>query len=187
MEKIISPLYMLPPIDWFIKHHNLDEITLINDDLIPNSSLRNHFKINSANGIQKIIIPLNYNSRKLDYQNVKTEDSSIWLKKTFKAIKSTYNNSPYYELLEFELQQIFVLNHQNLFQLNNELLKWIFKLLELSIKINVITQNSQEFISEKYSVNYYQTFPKNDIYQSELSILDLIFNEGKDSIKYLSR
>ena len=123
-----------------------------------------------------------------------------WALKHWRAIESAYNSSPYFLYYKDEVEAILNEQHAALIDLNMDILTFVFK--KLKVKKEVIL--SDDYISQigEGTIDYRNHFsPKNKEllslpeydqvfedrcgFQSDISILDLIFNLGPDSLGYL--
>jgi hypothetical protein len=168
-------------------------------------SYRNRCIIYGANGKLSLSIPL---KKGLDLKSKITEIeidyTEDWQKNHFKSIESAYRHSPFYEYYIDEFEKFFTTKYNTLFELNSEILNTIFDILELESNV----QFSDEFLSShkdafdfRNSINpksrlnkhdnnfnptkYIQVFGEKHGFIPNLSILDLIFNEGPNSYNYL--
>ena len=124
-----------------------------------------------------------------------------WKTKHWRAIGSAYNSSPFFEFYCDELKEVLFKEYSSLANLNKALLEHICN--ELGVTSNVITSETYINIkdseldlrstlnpkktfkgSETYP-RYIQIFEAKHGFQSNLSILDLLFHEGPESLNYL--
>ena len=157
--------------------------------------------IATANGLLGLTVPVVRTNGNHTY----TKDMAIcynenWALKHWRAIESAYNSSPYFLYYKDEVEVILNKQHATLIELNMDILAFVVK--KLKVKKEVIL--SDDYISQigEGTIDYRNHFsPKNkellslpeydqvfeDRYgfQSDISILDLIFNLGPDSLGYL--
>ena len=188
---IVLPSAYLAPISYyyFLKK-NKEAIIDIHENFVKRS-IRNRAYLLGPNGHILLTVP----KRKTMFRSMnKTEIFTInkWTSKHWKAITSCYNSSPYFKYYKDDFENIYSCKHNYLFELNKKLNDLILDILK--IKCNciysdgyVITQNKEmDFRDHKYlqQYNYSKVFKEYDN-KIELSIIDLIFNLGPDSNKYL--
>ena len=160
---------------------------------------RNRCVIMSANGPQKLIIPVRKNKKEneilYDYK-VKIDDTQNWKVKHWKSIQNAYRSSPFFEFYEEGFFKVFFNNEKLLYCFNINIISHINKIM--GVKKNIEISN-RKISHEKYDVKlmnikkyfYYNVTPYNQVFMSKfkfipnLSILDLIFNMGPKSINYL--
>lgn len=161
-------------------------------------SFRNRFEIQSANGNLTLSIPVKKsNELKTPISEVCIDYTENWQKNHLKALESAYKNSPYYEYYIDDFIDFLNKKHENLLEHNTQLTHLIAKTIGIKTKIEFtqeffpIYENSQDFRNSIHpktkmqkidtyfqAVKYYQVFENKFPFAPNLSILDLIFNEG---------
>ena len=188
---IVLPSAYLAPISYYyFLNKNKEAIIDIHENFVKRS-IRNRAYLLGPNGHILLTVP----KRKTMFRSMnKTEIFTInkWTSKHWKAITSCYNSSPYFKYYKDDFENIYSCKHNYLFELNKKLNDLILDILK--IKCNciysdgyVITQNKEmDFRDHKYlqQYNYSKVFKEYDN-KIELSVIDLIFNLGPDSKKYL--
>lgn len=161
-------------------------------------SYRNRCEIYSANGKLALSIPVIKNNRSL-VKEVLIDKRTNWKANHWKAIFSAYNSSPFFEYYCDDLKEVFFSEYKLLHELNQALFKHIcFEIgieswLEYSdeyIEADSSTKDYRAVLSPKktalnYLPRYVQTFEEKHGFISNLSILDLLFHEGPESLTYL--
>jgi hypothetical protein len=132
-------------------------------------------------------------------KNVEIEYAFDWQNKHLKSLQNSYRSSPYFEFYEDDLIPLFE---------NKEkyLLDFLFKTQELSfemLQLDIDFTMTEEYLlyypadqdyrflenpksKEKFPVNKYtQVFEAKHGFLPNLSILDLLFNEGPNAINLL--
>ena len=118
----------------------------------------------------------------------------------WRAIYAAYQASPYFLYYKHELEFIFRNKHKLLFDLNLEITKKLCQIIGIKTQINIteefVKQGSQKNdhrfdISPKVNPTienfpaYVQVFSDRHGFIKNLSILDLLFNLGPDTLNYL--
>ena len=122
--------------------------------------------------------------------------SEPWQKIHWKTIISCYNSSPFFDFYRDKFEEIFQRKDKYLLDLNNQSLLLIKSILKINNNINFsekfqndpkdIDLRSCKFISD--SINKYdQVFSSKYGFIENLSIIDLIFNLGPESVDYLNQ
>lgn len=185
------PLYFAPPIAWFtiaLKHSN---ITLINDQKFPKQTYRNRFDYGSFQGVKTFSLAINGATKNNEFTAVEIDTKTNWIKPLIQTLKTTYGNSPFYEYYGYKFEDIINKNHTHLWQLNLEILSLIYSILKVDFNYNIMTSSSKEIeplelaIQKLETKSYYQVFNTSQKFIPNLSILDLIFNEGPESYYFL--
>ena len=168
-------------------------------------SYRNRCEILSANGKLSLSVPLiTGKDQKTPIRDVKIDYQTNWQKQHFKSIESAYNSSPFFEYIIDDFLFVFEKKETYLFDLNLKILEQ----LKPYLLINKPIQLSSNFIEEasfnykntihpktkmqKYDAtfkpqSYYQTFNDKFDFIPNLSILDLLFNEGTQAVSILKQ
>jgi len=199
MDILIHPTYF-PSISHFVAMAKADVITFEVEDNFQKQTNRNRMYIYSPNGIQLLNIPVKHNEepgRQL-FKDVKIEQAFDWRKQHFKSLEAAYRASPFFEYFEDDIRPIFEKKHIFMMDLNFQALEVITSCLGMDLNI----KTTDEFILEpkdvpdyRYLVNgkkdksefesYTQVFDDKHGYINNLSILDLLFNEGRYAMDYL--
>lgn len=168
-------------------------------------SYRNRTKILSANGELALTIPVKKWQDQANVKDIEISYAEDWQKQHWRSITSAYKNSPYFDFLEDELRSFYETEYQFLHEYNTEQLKWIVKAFRLKKEIAYSTEyiktnfdlDLREEIHPKKEITdkelkallekpYYQTFSDKMGFVPNLSVLDLIFNEGIKGHVYLN-
>jgi hypothetical protein len=174
---------------------------------------RNRAVILGGNGPITLVVPVvKGRGSKILIKDLKVSYEMNWQRNQWQTIISAYNSSPYFEYYKDDIQPFFEKKIKYLLDLNQTINETICELLE--IENNTILTNDfekvpkehlnfREIISPKNKTlpdpsfkptEYTQVFSDKFGFTSNLSILDLLFNEGpnsytilKNSFKNLSR
>ena len=208
MKSIQLPLILstsyLPPIEYFTSIINSKEVIIEKKESYKKQTYRNRCEVYSSNGKLDLSIPI----IKINGHNTRTEDIRIsykynWQKKHWRAIESAYNSSPFFLYYKDDLRKFFTEKYESLIDFNFDLLMVLFEMLEIKPKIkfsnefiksydensidkrNIISPKNNNNSSENFPA-YTQVFDTKLGFIPNLSIIDLIFNEGPNAIEYLN-
>ena len=178
---------------------NASELVFEVEDNFQKQTNRTRANIYSPNGIQILNIPVKH-SKEIHQKtkDVQIENDFDWQKQHLKSLEAAYRSSPFFEYFEAELQPIFSKKHTFLMDLNMESIELCFKFLRLSKTF----EKTQEYFREPTETldlrkladgkkdssqfhTYKQVFDNKHGFLNNLSVLDLIFNEGKFALEYL--
>jgi hypothetical protein len=176
-----------------------DSITFEVEDNFQKQTNRNRTYIYSPNGIQLLNIPVKHTKeRHQKTKDVRLETAFDWQKQHFKSLEAAYRTSPFFEYFENELTPIFNKKHIFLMDLNFETMEIISKCLRMKFDFKRTTEYFHEvsnytdfrpLVNGKKEImlfeNYTQVFGEKHGFINNLSILDLLFNEGKFALDYL--
>ena len=200
MNIIIHPTYF-PSISHYIAMLQADLVTLEMEDNFQKQTNRNRMYIYSPNGVQLLNVPVKHAVEKHQkYKDVRIENDFGWQKNHFKSLEAAYRTSPFFEYFEDDFRPLFEKKHEFLMDLNLE----VFQLVNDSLGINIQPQKTTEFFHEvsdytdfRHLVNgkkdttqideYTQVFNEKHGFINNLSILDLLFNDGRYAVDYLKK
>jgi hypothetical protein len=200
MNTLLHPTYF-PSISHFVAMAQSEEITFEVEDNFQKQTNRNRTYIYSPNGIQLLNIPVKHS--KLSHQKTKDiqiENDFDWQKQHFKSLEAAYRSSPFFEYFEDEIRPIFEKKHNFLLDLNFETLDFITKSMRLKLDYKTTVEYFHEVDSNKVTdfrflangkkdnsifESYTQVFDDKYGFINNLSVLDLLFNEGKFALDYL--
>ena len=161
---------------------------------------RNRTKILGPNGILNLTIPVIHSQKnRLLYKDVKIKNTENWQLNHWRSIETSYNSSPFFEFYRDELAELYQSAFEDLYGFNLRCLEVISDILDLKIDLqrtpkfqnNWEERNDYRFLikAKKETVfnfdAYTQVFSEKYGFASNLSILDLLFNEGPNSESYL--
>ena len=193
---IFSTAY-LPPVSYFKAMLQSESVLLEAYENYVKQSYRNRCRIATANGVETLSIPVESNrGLKNPIRDVKISLHGNWQQTHWRAISSAYMNSPFFEYFLNDFQLFFEKKWTFLWDYNLELLTLILQLLDVSPSINLTTEYNSDSLSfndlrdsihpKKESIfhdkPYYQVFENKFGFLSDLSIVDLLFNMGNESI-----
>ncbi len=202
-SSVIFPLFYLPPISFFkdflIDQQNA-EIEI--QEHFPKQTYRNRTTILSPNGKLDLIIPVIRGASSLGhtkFKDVKISYEANWQRLHWRSFESCYRSSAYFEYYETEFCDILTKKHTFLIDLNEELLNWILAKLKKAYPLKftdefVSYQNSPLDKRNNYNPKkvldlnnkpYFQVFDDREGFHPNLSIVDLLFNQGPQSLQYI--
>lgn len=163
-------------------------------------SCRTRCTVLTANGLQTLSVPV----VKVNGNHTLTRDIRIcynepWQQIHRRCIESAYRKSPYFEHYFPYIEDIFSTEYQTLIDLNDACLKALLKILKKDIDIKHTdnftpiesdndlrtTLSDDKNTGNTIFPKYYQVFSDRHGFVPNLSILDLIFNEGTSALSYL--
>lgn len=199
MKILIHPTYF-PSISHFVAMLQAEQITFEIEDNFQKQTLRNRTYIYSANGKQLLNVPVQHsgNPSNRKYKDIRIDYNENWQKIHFKSLEMAYRSSPFFEYFEDDIYPLFNKKHDFLLDYNFSIFETLSNILNLKLKTNTSTEyhkNPQDVIDYRVLVEgkknnlifepYTQVFDEKHGFISDLSILDLIFNEGKYATDYL--
>ena len=197
---IIHPSYF-PSISHFVSIAKANIVTFEVEDNFQKQTNRNRMYIYSPNGIQLLNVPVKHNKeRHQRIKEVKIENDFDWQKQHFKSLEAAYRTSPFFEYYEDDILPIFQKKQNYLMDLNMETMAIVSKCLRLEFDYDETTEYFHEVtdkVDHRNLINgkkdtsvfepYTQVFGDKHGYLNNLSILDLLFNEGRYAMDYLKK
>ena len=197
---LIYPTYF-PSISQFAAIAQADKITLETEDNFQKQTNRNRMYIYSPNGLQLLNIPVKHSKDSHQKtKDVRLETAFDWQKQHFKSLEAAYRTSPFFEYFEDELMPVFQKKHEFLLDLNLLTMEIVEKCLRTKFDYSRTTEYFHEvpnltdlriLANGKKDLNqleaYSQVFDEKYGFINNLSVLDLLFNEGKFALTYLKR
>lgn len=165
---------------------------------------RNRCRILTASGPEELLVPVIHSGAKMPIREVRIEYSTPWVLRTERAIESAYRSSPFFDEYRDGLFSLLESGTEHLYDLNLLLIRHLLRRLGLACEISdtadftppagedddwryVLTPKKPNSVLRELGLGkpYYQVFSSRFGFTDGLSILDLLFNEGPDSIRYL--
>jgi hypothetical protein len=199
MDILIHPHY-LPNISHFFLLVNSKKIVFeINDNFLK-QTYRNRTYIYGANGKLLLSVPVIHSqkNRKI-FKDVKISYDKDWLSHHWKSIEISYRSSPFFEYFEDKLICLYTKREKYLVDFNLKSINILFEMLQIDLKYDFTNSyqenyssisdyriNSENFNSNDIKIDKYtQVFQSKHGFINNLSVLDLIFNEGPNAINFL--
>jgi hypothetical protein len=164
-------------------------------------SFRNRYMIASANGMVSMSIPLkNGREQKMSIRQVEVDPDLKWRREHWKTLVSCYKKAPFFEYYSESVKDLIFQEQQFLFDYNFSILKWVMQVLKTTATISFtaefvktysepglidlrnkwLPRNFQKGL-ENHNLKYSQVFEDKIGFQPNLSIIDLLFNEGPNT------
>lgn len=192
----------LPPID-YVRVVSQSENTFIEScENYQKQSYRNRCHIYSANGLLPLIIPvLREDNHSVKISEIKIDYSKEWQKQHWRAIVSAYKSSPFFDYYQDDIIPFYQEKENSLFDFNYKLLKTLLDLIGVDYLLDITKSFNQDYKECDYrelihpkrpsifntneNGRYRQVFTHKHGFIPNLSIIDLLFNEGPNAISFL--
>ncbi len=198
----LLPMFYLPPVEYFVQLNNYRPAILIEkEEHFPKQTYRNRAHIYSPDGLLALVVPVIKGSKNhTKVKDVKISYDFNWQRLHWQSLQACYRRSAYFEYYEDELSVFYEKQFPFLFDYNEQLLQFILKSLKLKIDLSYTDTYQVEYadladfrtsINPKKSPDfqqkvYMQVFEERKGFLRNLSIVDLLFNQGPHSLNYLS-
>lgn len=200
------------PVQWYQKLHRYDRCLIEQHDNFVKQTYRNRCIIPTTNGIQALSIPVSCPQgsqlSKTPMRDVRISDHGNWRHIHWNALCSAYGESPFFDYYQDDLRPFFERKWTFLFDFNMEIILKMVELLDIRPKISLtmvflsdasMAENTTEdslvddfrdiirpkrpgLDSDFMARPYYQVYQQKHGFQPNMSILDLLFNEGNEAI-----
>lgn len=195
MQKVLIESQYLPSIAYFSLITQAEEVVIEQCEFFEKQTFRNRCQIQTANKKLDLSVPVNHQGKKVIIDRLTIDYIQKWQNTHWRSIASAYRNAPFFEYYSGPIKDIIYSDTVTLFDLNNKLLTICLKFLQVDTKIEFskVYQKKEdlEFFDARSMIHpkkelsglewftaspYYQIFGKD--FAKNLSILDLLFNEG---------
>lgn len=200
---VLCPAYFAPIAHW-IPLANGARIVWETHDHYQKQTYRNRTYIAAANGKLMLNIPIKHTKKGVHQKSheVRIENDFPWQQQHWKSLESAYRSSPFFEFYEDDLKPLYTTPAHSLLKFNQQCIRWVYEALQLQIEEQTTDSYQKKLASDMVDArdwvtakrkkliplpDYMQVFSEKNGFAPNLSILDLIFNEGPQAIDYLKK
>jgi len=197
------------PIQWYQKLYRYDHCMIEQYDSFQKQTYRNRCVIATANGVQALTVPVEHtNLSPLTshlsplVKDLRISDHNQWRRVHWNALQSAYSESPFFEYYADDLHPFFEQKYDYLLDFNEAIRQKVCELLDIHPDVSYTSDfrhqtsditDYRDVINAKHPLPdadftpkaYWQVFQHKYGFLPNLSILDLLFNMGPESIFYL--
>ena len=205
MNQIILSSAYLAPVEYYAKLFAYDKVYVERFDSYMKQTYRNRCVIASAGGPQALTIPTEKGEgTKCLMKDIRISDHGNWRHVHWNAFVAAYKHSPFFDYYADEFHRFYEKRYDFLYDFNMELCHWMCEQIDLQpvmiptddyVAVPEGMDDYRERIHPKkvYTeadpdfspVPYYQVFDAKQGFQPNLSIADLLFNMGPESLLVL--
>ncbi len=202
MSKVlIHPAY-LPSIVQMIAVSQAVEIVLEVEDNYQKQTYRNRTYIAHNNGELLLNIPVKHvkNGSRLKMKDVQIENNFPWPSHHWKSIQTAYRTSPFFEYYEDELEPLFKTPVSSLLDFNLQIFELLCDLIGVTAEVSITERYEPKTahkdlrslieVKKRKEFNldpYTQVLEEHHGFLPNLSVIDLLFNEGPNTLNYLEQ
>lgn len=199
-NSVIFPLFYLPPIEFYKQLIDNKDTNIIFEkhEHFPKQTYRNRASIYGPNGKLNLIVPVVKGAKvHTPVKDVKISYDEDWQRLHWLSMQTSYRSSAYFEFYEDDYAPFYEKKYIFLYDYNLELFEMLKRQLKLKLDYTfsesyekVYSLDFRENIHPKkestyQSVQYYQVFEDKYNFMPNLSIVDLLFNQGPQALKYI--
>ena len=198
MPPVLTIAYF-PPTEYFALLAKYSSVYMEACENYQKQSWRNRCRIYTENGPQDLNFPVQHRDGtfKLPIREIEVDYSTPWVAKTERCIETAYSSSAFFEYYRDELFAILDDHPRTLWELDMRIIR--FFLAKIGLKTEIVP--TADFAAEHVDIHpkrpnailaelglerpYYQVFADRFGFVPNLSVMDLLFNEGPASLDYL--
>ena len=209
MEVLLSTTYF-GPVQWYQKLHRTESVLIEQWESFQKQTYRNRCLIATTNGIQALTVPVVRDESPL-IKDIRISDHGNWRHLHWNALQSAYGESPFFDYYQDDIRPFFENRWTYLLDFNEAIRQKMCELLDIQPNVSFtgeFTVYSLQFTDDDFAPSfadfreainpkhplpdsdftpkpYYQVYQQKHGFLPNLSILDLLFNMGPESIFYL--
>lgn len=198
------------PVQWYQKLNRYDRCIIEQYDSYQKQTYRNRCIIATANGTQALTVPVENDKEKCLVRDIRISDHNQWRRVHWNALQSAYSESPFFEYYADDIRPFFEQKYEFLVDFNENIRETVCRLIDIHPQVEYSScwtkgeapdliddlsgmADFRDVISAKHPLadptftpkSYWQVFQHKHGFLPNLSILDLLFNMGPESVFYL--
>lgn len=198
----------LAPVEYYSKLLNYDKIFIEQHDHYMKQTYRNRCTIAGPEGELALSIPtVKPEEPKCPMKDIRISDHGNWRHLHWNAIESAYNSTPFFEHYKDDFRPFYEKKYEFLTDFNEELCRLVCELIDIQPAIERTKEYKTDFAPNEIDFReaihpkkdfhrtdpefipqpYYQVFEARHGFLPNLSIIDLLFNMGPESLLILQK
>ena len=194
------------PLQWYQKLYRYDRCLIEQYDSYQKQTYRNRCLIATANGVQALTVPVEHCDDKMLTKDLRISDHNQWRRVHWNALQSAYSESPFFDYYADDLHPFFEKKFDFLIDFNEAIRQKICELIDIQPHVEYTSEYTsaighqpsaivdyRDVIHAKHpqaddmfeAKQYWQVFQHKHGFLPNLSILDLLFCMGPESVFYL--
>jgi len=197
----VFPMFYLPPVEYFVRLNQHKQNVLIEkEEHLIKQTYRNRAHIYSPDGLLALTVPVIKGSKvHTSIKDVKISYDFSWQRLHWMSLQACYRRSAYFEYYEDDFARFYENKTEYLFDYNEQLLRMLLGMTKLKADLKFTESYEPSYpgmddyrlaFSAKKEASfeqkpYFQVFEERKGFLKNLSIVDLLFNQGPQTINYL--
>ena len=197
----LLPMFYLPPVSWFtVVNKHKPNILIEKHEHLVKQTYRNRAHIYSPDGMLSLVVPVVKGAKvHTAVKDVKISNDFRWQRLHWMSMQTCYRRSAYFEFYEDDFARFYEEQFNFLYDYNEQMLNMVLKFLKMPVQL----QHTQEYHrtypqlvdyrstihpkkeAEFEQKHYFQVFEERKGFLKDLSIVDLLFNQGPQAVNYL--
>lgn len=202
MDKItVFSTALLPNLDYMSALVQADTVLIESHETYPKQTYRNRYKILGPNGVQNLSVPVSKGlPGSCPIADVHVSYDENWPVLHWRSWFTAYNSAPFFLYFKDDFEAAFQKRYHTLMEMNLVFLHLLMDAFGIKKEIRFTEKFEKEYNGcrdLRYEIHpkkknlfqiyptYYQVFQEKFPFQSNLSAIDLLFNQGPEGIKVL--
>ena len=188
-----------PPVEYFAVLARYSSVYMEACENYQKQSYRNRCRIYAADGVQDLHFPVRHRDGtfNLPIREIEVDYSTPWVTKTERCIETAYSSSAFFEYYRDPLFAILDAQPRTLWELDMRIIRFFMEKIGLRTEIvptesyaaahlDIHPKRPNAILQEQgLDRPYYQVFADRGGFVPNLSVMDLLFNEGPASLAFI--
>lgn len=195
MSTLLASAYF-GPISYFAHVVQSKDVLIEQHEHFNKQTYRNRCNILGPNGVQSLLVPIQKKGGKQPIKEVQISYAENWPDLHWRSLKTAYGSSPFFEILGPDVEALLKSKPNFLLDLNLKSVALVLQWLEADVNLELTDAFKAPIEGDlRFSIHpkstpvvstpsYFQVFT-HDKKAVDLSVLDLLFNQGSVAWDYL--
>ena len=199
MQNILLSTTYFGPVQWYQKLYRAELVEIEQWESFQKQTYRNRCLIATTQGVQALTVPIVRGESSL-IKDIRISDHGNWRHLHWNALQSAYGDSPFFDYFQDDIRPFFEKKWEYLLDFNEAIRVKMCELIDIQPNVSFTEeftvnkyQDFRSAINPKHPVEdpdftakpYYQVYQQKHGFLPNLSILDLLFNMGREGIFFL--
>lgn len=207
MQTLLLSSSYLPPVLWFVELVHHDNAVVDQHEHYQKQTFRNRCRIAMPDGPADLVIPVENPGNHAAMRDLRISDHGNWRHHHWNALKTAYGKSPFFEYYADDFAPFYEQRFPFLLDFNESLCRLVCQLIDIETPIhrsasylspadaaldasltdarNLVSPKTYNDKTNRCATAYYQVFAQRLGFLPHLSIADMLFNMGPESLVVL--